>query len=322
MNSQHLPFGTTAPFTAPAMRPGLPASFGSPTATRTGTLDDSTLDATGQACALWRQAVHDLRGKLGVVTNVTALLQSSCRDTRQAELLGVLDRNVAGLRDLLNGMAELARLDARRERPALRMIDVAAALDDTCRNLRVLAASRGVQLDFRGPASLVAESDPLMVARIAQNLLLNAIQYAPAGAVVLTCGTGGVGEGEPWYFEVGNAAAAQARRARVMPPAGAGTLAMAGLVAGEGIGLSIVGRLCGLLGGTVELSCDEGGGRTTRIRLPRRCAEEAPQDLTMAALGGRRASATGSWALAGLQRREPRLESPPSVAAAGPLQHS
>jgi two-component system CheB/CheR fusion protein len=325
MNSQHLPFGTTAPLPlplcVPAMRPGAPTSSGSPTASRTGTPDDSMLDAAGQASALWRQAVHDLRGKLGVVTNVTALLQTTCRDPRQTELLGVLERNVCGLRDLLNGMAELARLDARRERPALRVIDVAAALDDTCRNLRVLAASRGVQLDFRGPASLIAESDPLMVARIAQNLVLNAIQYAPAGTVVLTCGTSGAHEAEPWYFEVGNATTAHPRGARALPPAPPVAPAMAGLVAGEGIGLSIVGRLCSLLGGTVEVARDEAGGRTTRIRLPRQCSEVL-QDMTIAALGGRRASATGLWALAGVQRREPRLASPPAGAAAGPMQHS
>lgn len=269
MNSQHLPSGMPGPHSA-----------------WLAALVDPVADAPGNARELWQQAVHDLRGRLGVVTNATALLHRTCSDARRAELMGVLDRNVAGLRDLLNGMADLARLEARPERPVLRVIDVATALDQTCSNLQALAGTHAVQLEFRGPANLVAQSDPLMIARIAQNLLLNAIQYSPAGGLVLLCGRCHAGEAEQWYFEIGNATTSRSRSACAQPLLTPEATADAGFASGEGIGLSIVDRLCGLLGGRVEVSRDDGGGLSTRIRLPLRYGADGAQALTLSAVAG------------------------------------
>ena len=244
-------------------------------------------DACGSACgeaasALWRQAVHDLRGRLGVISNVTALLQRPASDATRAELMAVLDRNVGGLRDLLDGVAELARLDARQERPVIHSTDVAAVLDDSCHSLRALAASRGLSLEVRGPASLHAESDVLMVSRIAQNLLLNAIRYTRSSGVILSCGTCDDTPADSWYFDIGDAPCNVAGNDRspsgrapgLLPDADADADALAAVAAvvsapGEGIGLSIVGRLCGLLGATMEVR-QVGAGRSTRIQLPQR----------------------------------------------------
>lgn len=225
------------------------------------------------ASQLWRQAVHDLRGKLAVVTNVTALLLKLGGDGRRAELMATLDRNVADLRALLNGVADLARLDAQQERPAIRNIDVATTLGDLCNSLQVLAASRGLRLEFRGPPSLIAESDPLMVARIAQNLTLNALQYTHADGVMLTCGRCDEAPTDRWYLAIGDAESSLDGRDSIELPAASGRPTAPS--SGEGIGLSIVSRLCGLLGGTMEIARAGAAGRTTRIELPRRYLEPA-----------------------------------------------
>lgn len=239
------------------------------------------------AAQLWQQAVHDLRGKLGVVTAVTSLLQKPRSDLRRLELIGVLDRNVAGLRDLLNGVADLARLETQQERPVICAIDIAKALQEMCNNLRVLASARGLRLEISGPASLVAESDPLMVARIAQNLVLNAIQYTRAAGVTVTYGYCDGADAEHWYFEVGDA------RGHLFDGDSLGSLHPTGArhpgtsAAGEGIGLSIVSRLCRLLGGTMSINSMGGTGRTTRIRLPKHYVSALEAlTLSFAALGG------------------------------------
>lgn len=221
------------------------------------------------AAQLWQQAVHDLRGKLSVVTAVTSLLQKPRSDLRRLELIAVLDRNVADLRDLLNGVADLARLDTQQERPVICAIDIAKALQGMCGNLRVLASARGLRLEISGPASLVAESDPLMVARIAQNLVLNAIQYTRAAGVTVTYGFCDGAEADHWYFDVGDARGDLFDGDRLGPLRPAGARHPATSAAGEGIGLSIVSRLCRLLGGTIAINSMGGTGRTTRVRLPR-----------------------------------------------------
>lgn len=222
------------------------------------------------ASVLWQQAVHDIRGKLGVVTNLTALLQRPATEQHHAALLAMLDRNVASLGRLLDGVADLARLDAAPELPVLQRVNAAAVLQRVCDGVTALAESRGLGVEFRGPAVLLAETDPLMLERIAQNLMLNAVRYTRATGVVLSCASSDGAALGRWCFEVHDAASA----------AGGGALPRSSLVlqlppggqplpAGEGIGLSIVARLSQALGGAVQTSCTV-NGRVTRISLPRR----------------------------------------------------
>ncbi len=298
MNCPHSPFDTLVPSAAKSILPSfLPLDLAC-------TTDAGLPDAGLLASQLWQQAVHDLRGKLGVVAAVTALLQKPRSDVRRLELMVVLDRNVAGLRDLLNGVADLARLDAQREYPVICTINMATAMQDMGNNLRIMAASRGLSLDIGGPASLIAQSDPLMVARIAQNLMLNAIQYTRSAGVALTYGLCDVAEFGHWYFDVSDAADALAcGDASVAVQAPSSPAAAAGCK-GEGIGLSIVGRLCGLLGGTVTVR-SVGLGRTTRITLPRRYVG-ALESLTISTVGGTGlAAAAVAWAPAALQVGQP-----------------
>lgn len=234
------------------------------------------------AAVLWQQAIHDVRGKLGVVTNLTTLLQRPSTDERRAALVAMLDRNVSSLSQLLDGVADLARLDATPQAPVLHRVDVTAVLQGICQSVQALAESRGVRVEFMGPTQLLADTDVLMVERMAQNLMLNAVRYTRSSAVVLSCGSfDGMASGR-WFFEVRDLAASTADappKVVVMPLAGMP------LPAGEGIGLSIVARLSSLLGGEVQTT-STASGRCTRISLPRR------PDLTLGAV--MRSSVRGS----------------------------
>lgn len=228
-------------------------------------------DVNEAPAALWRQAVHDLRGLLSVVSTVTTVLQRPSSNERREVLLAVLDRNVGGMCKLLNGVADLARLDATQEQAVLRPLDLSLVLGGLGGSFRELAACRGVQLESRGPRQLLGESDALMVTRMVQNLVLNAISYTRAGGVALTWGAcDDMPAGSHWYFEIadmpcGAAAGINEPQLLAAPsPAAAWTPG-----AGEGIGLSIVKRLCAALGGRMQIVC-KGTARSTRIELPRR----------------------------------------------------
>jgi hypothetical protein len=234
------------------------------------------------AAALWRQAVHDLRGLLGVVSTVTVVLQRPSSDERRETLLAVLQRNVDGMGKLLNGVADLARLDATHEQPVMRPLDLSLVLDGLCSGLRELASCRGLRLESCGPRQLLAESDALMVTRMVQNLMLNAISYTQAGGVALTWGTcEDRSAGDVWYFEVADLPCVAAGMSEPAPIAARNSAAARPAGAGEGIGLSIVKRLCGTLGGRMQVVC-KGAGRSTRIELPRRYAGSL-EELTISA---------------------------------------
>lgn len=255
-----------------------------------------------QRAQLWQQAAHDLRGNLGVVANATAGLTASASDEMRSNLLRLLDRNVKALIHLLNDVTGLARLQAGEEHRRLESLDAAALLRDVCEGMQALAQDRDLFLRFDGPATLPVEADPVKTRRIAQNLVLNAIKYTRQGGVAVTWGQGTPADGERWFLQVqdtgpGLHAGSGSQLADALETATdqANQVAEDGATGevthvngevggtapartdsrpvqqtGEGLGLSIVKRLCELLNATIELESTPGMGTTFRVLLPRR----------------------------------------------------
>lgn len=252
---------------------------------------------------LWQQAAHDLRGNLGVVANATAGLRApSADDAARATFLRLLGRNVQALHRLLDDITALARLQSGHETRQVGAADAGALLHELGESLRPLAEERQLFLNVQGPQPYEVHTDAVKLRRIAQNLLLNAIRYTRRGGVSLSWGDSGAQDGGRWVLQVqdtgpGIEAATQSELAnalevatdnarQVAADASTGTIshvqdeqaglhdapagpASAPVQPGEGIGLSIVKRLCDLLDATVNL--DSGASGTTfRILLPRR----------------------------------------------------
>lgn len=248
-----------------------------------------------QRAEAWREAAHDLRGNLSIVENVTAVMQLKGASGKALRLLG---RSVASLTTLLNDLTAQARLDAGHETRDVRPFDAAAELAGLSATLTPLATERGLFLDTEGPDSLNVDGDRVKVCRIAQNLILNALAYTSHGGVKVAWAET---EGTPrrWTLSVqdtgpgldthGTAPLSVAldtatrdgqevereaakRGDPTADPTPAPTLAShsdrSASSAGEGIGLSIVKRLCELLDASLELQTRAGEGSTFRVTFP------------------------------------------------------
>jgi signal transduction histidine kinase len=250
----------------------------------------------------WRTAAHDLRGSVTVVKGAATLLQDSgspMAETQRVEVAGILGKSVASLHDMLNDLLSLARLDAGHEQREVTTFDAAVLLRDFCTASQAAATDRGLFLKMDGPSTLPVEGDKPKVLRILQNLLLNAVKYTQRGGVSVTWGLDSGRDTDRWTFsvqdtgpgideavaaplaqELNNATevANDAReistdRRRDMEPAKTLPSACEALPQmqqpGEGVGLSIVKRLCELLDAGLELATKPGQGSTFRVILPR-----------------------------------------------------
>jgi signal transduction histidine kinase len=265
-------------------------------------------DLEQQRAQLWQQAAHDLRGNLGVVANATAGLTSSASsEVARSNFLRLLDRNVSALRHLLNDVTSLARLQSGQEHRNLEQMDAAALLSELCEGLKGFAQDRNLFLQFNGPAALSVQGDPVKARRIAHNLILNALTYTRQGGVTVSWGETAGADVDRWFLQVQDTgpgfhagpgaqlvgaieeATDQARQIDADGATGKVTHADGALAethplerdsrpvhqnAGEGIGLSIVKRLCELLDATIELESKINVGTTFRIVLPRHYAQE------------------------------------------------
>jgi signal transduction histidine kinase len=250
----------------------------------------------------WRTAAHDLRGSVTVVKGAATLLNAPGAEVPgpiRAEVADMLTKSVSSLHEMLNDLLSLARLEAGHEQRELTTFDAAVLLRDFCSASETAAAERGLFLKVEGPDVLPVEGDKPKVLRILQNLLLNALKYTQRGGVSVTWGLDTGRDTDRWTFsvqdtgpgideahaaplaqhlldatEVSNEAREMSTdRRRDMAPAvtlpSASSALLPAQQPGEGVGLSIVKRLCELLDAGLELATQPGQGSTFRVILPR-----------------------------------------------------
>jgi len=250
----------------------------------------------------WREATHDLQGSLSVVSGATSVLdRKNVPEVTRNEFSDLLQRGVASLHDMLNDLMSLARLDAGLEHRKVSSFDAGVLLTDFCETSLPLAQERGLFLKMKGPDSLRVHGDRAKIQRILQNLLLNALKYTERGGVTVIWDSIESHDAHDWMFCVqdtgpgldegpGAPLARQLYEATQTAHAGddlheqeksAGDLDHAptvpaqsftlpeSLQPGEGVGLSIVKRLCELLDASLELETSPGKGSTFRVVLPR-----------------------------------------------------
>jgi signal transduction histidine kinase len=250
----------------------------------------------------WRTAAHDLRGSVTVVKGAAELLNDTGAEMptpMRAEVADMLAKSVSSLNEMLNDLLSLARLEAGHEQREVTTFDAAALLRDFCAASENAAAEHGLYLKTEGPRELTVEGDKPKVLRILQNLLLNALKYTQQGGVSVTWGLDTGRDIDRWTFSVQDTgpgideahaaplaqqlhdATEVSNEAREMSTdrrrdmAAATTLLSESVTLppsqrpGEGVGLSIVKRLCELLDAGLELATKPGQGSTFRVILPR-----------------------------------------------------
>ncbi|HEY4366187.1 MAG TPA: sensor histidine kinase [Steroidobacteraceae bacterium] len=255
----------------------------------------------------WREAAHDLRGSAHVIANASAVLgKDDVSRSRQSQVSEILRIGVASLEQLLADLTDHARLEAGHEQRNASVFDAAAVLGEFCDSLHAVAAERNLFIKAEGPSPFEVEGDPVKVRRIVQNLVLNALKATQHGGIKVTWEEGGSERRQQWMLCVQDTgpgfknhlatplervlkhATAESHaveeRAQVEGQASthtepAPTLASQtppharSLPSGEGIGLSIVKRLCELLDASLELETATGEGTTFRVTFPRRYAD-------------------------------------------------
>ena len=255
----------------------------------------------------WREAAHDLRGRAHAIASASAVLtREGVPEQHRTRFSEMLRLGVQSLNKLLGDLMDQARLEAGHERRQITHFDVAATLKEYCDTTRPVAADKGLFLVARGAESLMVDGDPAKIQRIVQNLVLNALKVTERGGVKVTWEASDDVRRSQWAlcvqdtgpgFKTGSATpleralkratddAHEVEQRNVAPSqsdpqadsaptlASQSTMSRAQAPAGEGIGLSIVKRLCEMLDASLELESSEGEGTTFRIMFPRRYPE-------------------------------------------------
>ena len=202
-------------------------------------------------------ASHDLRQPIQAAGLFVSALRLRSRDEDTLHLVSRIERALAGLEAVLDGLLDISRLDAGAVTPrfeAFPLTRIFAALRDT-----FAATAAESQLTLRiVPTSAWCLSDPLLLERVLSNLLSNALRYTIRGGVVVGCRRRGTALSiEVWDTGSG---IPEDKREEIFREFVQLTNTLRGRDKGLGLGLAIVERLSRLLGHPITLRSRVGKG--------------------------------------------------------------
>jgi len=221
-------------------------------------------EATRSKTKFFAAASHDLRQPLQAIGIYCSLLKKRAQGPLEP-LATSLSAAVDSLSRLVEELLEISRLDAGAIQPRLQQVLLDEMLAQIEQEFAPLAHGKGLQLRVRNPR-LAVESDPVLLARVLRNLLGNAIRYTSKGGVLLAARPrGGLISIEVWDTGPG---IRQSELSRVFDEFYRGESSKGEPVGGFGLGLSIVRRICNVLGHPLIVTTRPGSGTVFRIETP------------------------------------------------------
>ncbi|MDR3374767.1 MAG: hybrid sensor histidine kinase/response regulator [Ancalomicrobiaceae bacterium] len=212
------------------------------------------------------QAGHDLLQPLNAAELAISALSEMQSDEDGRRLARQVERALATIEGLLKTLLDISKLDAGITLPQVTSVSLGQLLADLAADFAPVAARRDLRLTVL-PSSEHVLTDPIMLTRILQNLIGNALRYTEKGRVlvgtrrrqsmvridVVDTGPGIAVDQHALIFEEFHRGKGLAHDGEI----------------GLGLGLSIVQRLVGALGHQISLNSHLGHGTRFSIELPR-----------------------------------------------------
>jgi Na+/proline symporter/signal transduction histidine kinase len=221
-------------------------------------------DASSSKTRFLAAASHDILQPLNAARLYVTSLVERQNGGEDSRLVENIDDSLEAIEEIIGALLDISRLDAG----AMTTSITSFKFGDLMRSLEIefapIARAKGLKLTFV-PCSLPVQSDRLLLRRLLQNLISNAIKYTPQGRVLVGCRRRGqrlqvgiydTGVGIPVLkrgeiFKEFHRLEQGARIAR-----------------GLGLGLSIVERLARVLGHGIAIDSNRSGGSFFSVTVP------------------------------------------------------
>jgi len=241
-------------------------------------------DATRSKTQFFAGASHDLRQPLQAIGIYCALLRKRAQGPL-VPLVRNLSTGVETLSKLVEELLEISRLDSGVIKAQVTSTPLEEIFVVLQREFLPLAAAKRLDLRVRH-SDLSISTDPLLLSRVLRNLMANAIRYTTRGGVLLAARR----RGALVYLEVWDTGPGihEQELKRVFEEFYRGESSKHETTEtgnkGFGLGLSIVRRICSVLGHALTVRTSPGAGTMFRVAVPYSARKHAPRgDLHLGA---------------------------------------
>jgi Na+/proline symporter/signal transduction histidine kinase len=224
------------------------------------TAEDANISKTRFLAA----ASHDILQPLNAARLYVTSLVERQNGGEDSRLVENIDESLEAIEEILGALLDISRLDAGAMTPSITSFKIG----DLMRSLEIefapIARAKRLKLTFV-PCSLPVQSDRLMLRRLLQNLISNAIKYTPRGRVLVGCRRHGRSlQIQVYDTGVGVPALKRTEIFKEFHRLEQG----ARIARGLGLGLSIVERLARVLNHGIALDSNAGGGSVFSVTVP------------------------------------------------------
>jgi signal transduction histidine kinase len=209
-------------------------------------------------------ATHDLRQPLQVALLHLEELCARIDKPEQRELCSVIQQSFDAVMGILNALVDISQLEQGQVSVQVHDVDVRTMIEEIIHEHRSQADQNGLRLTARSCEGFV-RSDPMLLKRVVDNFVSNAIRYTDAGEVAVHCdrddlrlriSVSDTGMGIPAdkveaifeeYVRLNNSSRAGGK--------------------GLGLGLAIVKHIANILGHRIEVTSSLGKGSTFSVDI-------------------------------------------------------
>lgn len=146
----------------------------------------AAVDASLAKSRFLAQASHDLRQPIHAIGLFTASLREEALRPRQRQLVDSIDRSVASVSRLFRSLLDISSLDIGRVQVAPEPVALGEIIAEVVRQNSEAAREARCEIGVVG-TKLWVKVDPALLTNMLQNLLSNAIRYAPRGRILIGC---------------------------------------------------------------------------------------------------------------------------------------
>jgi len=210
-------------------------------------------------------AAHELRAPLAIMrTDLEVALGRARTPAQYRQTLTAVLAEVENLTRMTDQLLLLAQADAGSLAVRSEPIDIVDFVEETVERWRATAASRDRRIQVSLPASGQVRGDPMLLRRVLDNLIDNALRFSPAGQPVVVAAEAAEGG---WRITVADTGPGvePAMRAQLFRRFARADPARQRTTGGAGLGLALCSAIVELHDGTITL--EDGAGRGARFAV-------------------------------------------------------
>jgi two-component system sensor histidine kinase CreC len=243
-------------------------------------MGDNEIGRVGRAIETMREALidkeyvesyvqaltHEVKSPLTAIRASAELLAGDLPAERRAGFVTTIEREVDRLNKLADRLLELASLERADRLTHVEPVSLRSLVDEVIASSAAVSEARGVRLAQQQAERDTVSGDPLLLRQAIDNLLRNALDFAPRGSGI-SISTKALDRGVLLTVQDQGPGIPEFARARIfdrfysLPRPASGRKS-------TGLGLNFVREVAQLHGGRIDIDCPAQGGTRARLFVP------------------------------------------------------